>query len=63
MSSRVLTRQTCLKRGCILTCYVNGRKRFRAIGLDESAAVGHGAAAGNLLPQAGQAQRPADGAH
>lgn len=34
MPSRVLDRQRCLKRGCVLTCYVNGRKRFRAFSLD-----------------------------
>lgn len=34
MPSRTLDRQRCLKRGCILTCYVDGRKRFRALSLD-----------------------------
>lgn len=34
MPSRVLDRQRCLKRGCILTCYVDGRKRFRAFAAD-----------------------------
>ncbi|GMU34922.1 MAG: hypothetical protein HS101_02820 [Planctomycetia bacterium] len=34
MPSRTVDRQRCLKRGCILTCYVDGRKRFRALSLD-----------------------------
>lgn len=63
MSSRVLTRPSCAKRGCILTCYVNGKKRFRAIGLEDSAVVGHESAASGLVPQGGQPQRPADGTH
>ncbi len=30
MTSQILRRELCHKRGCILTCYDNGRKRFRA---------------------------------
>jgi hypothetical protein len=31
MVSRTLQREVCRKSGVILTCYVNGRKRFRAV--------------------------------
>lgn len=47
MPSRMLQRELCHKRGCILTCYVNGRKRFRAAPLAPSPdeAKPHGLAA------------------
>lgn len=63
MPSRVLTRQLCHKRGAILTCYVNGRKRFRAIGLDDAAVLGHESVAPGLTLQAGRLTRPADTSH
>jgi len=31
MASHTLHREVCRKSGVILTCYVNGRKRFRAV--------------------------------
>ncbi len=38
MQARTSDRDTCHGSGVILTCYVNGRKRFKAIPLDEDAA-------------------------
>lgn len=63
MPSRVLTREVCHKRGAILTCYVNGRKRFRAIGLDDSSVIGHELVAPGLALQAVRSTRPADTSH
>lgn len=36
MSAHAPGRESCRKRGVILTCYVNGRKRFRAVPLSSS---------------------------
>ena len=33
MPARASDRESCHKRGVVLTCYVNGRKRFRAVPL------------------------------
>ena len=34
MSARTSDREPCHKRGVVLTCYVNGCKRFRAVALN-----------------------------
>lgn len=34
MPSRIIDRETSHRRGWILTCFVNGRKRFRTLTLD-----------------------------
>ncbi len=40
MPARQLARDACQKRGCILTCYVNGRKRFIGLTWADPATAG-----------------------
>ncbi|MBI5764618.1 MAG: hypothetical protein HZA51_13965 [Planctomycetes bacterium] len=39
MYSRVSQREVCVKHGLILTCFVNGKKRFKAVSLTALAAA------------------------
>ena len=52
MLARTSNRGSCHKRGVVLTCYVNGRKRFRAVPLDVTGEI--------TLPNAGFAPRRTD---
>ncbi|HVP09765.1 MAG TPA: hypothetical protein VMV94_01105 [Phycisphaerae bacterium] len=53
MRAAASDREWCHKSGVILTCYVDGRKRFRAVPLDSAASPGE---------PADQAVRESDGA-
>ncbi len=53
MSARTLDKESCHKRGVVLTCYVDGHKRFRVVPVDgddnqasDGAGAGHKSAYG-----------------
>jgi hypothetical protein len=57
MQSRTIIRESCSKRGLVLTCYVDGRKKFKAAMLTDESPADAIAAANTEKRQSGASRR------
>ncbi len=57
MQTHTRDRESCHTSGVILTCYVNGRKRFRAVPADGGGSFGEGAGEGDAHDSRSASQR------